>query len=110
MSHGAAPSDMKTETQAPSGHVGSGELLGIPRLELRGGSPGEIFIVDECGHVVANFRAKTPDCHKAPYAGRDNFDAGINMDAAKWLIAEMRRRWETPSYARFLGPNASHEP
>lgn len=73
-----------------------------PKLEIRTGSPGEIFVVDECNHIVASFRAKTPDCHRAPYAGRDNFDGGLNLDMAKTFIAETERRWQTESYAKIL--------
>jgi hypothetical protein len=85
-----------------------------PKLELRSSvtrsSPGEVFIVDENNHIVASFRVRTPDCHFADRAERENYDASINLDAAKWLLEEIQRRWQTDSYARFLPDDADHLP
>jgi len=77
----------------------------LPMLELRRVDNGGVIVVDENLMIIASFMTQTPNLHlRGQSEGVTNFDASINMDAAKWFIAECQKRWATPSYARFFTP------
>jgi len=74
-------------------------------LELRRVDNGGVIVVDENLMILASFMTQTPNLHlKGQGEGVTNFDAGLNMDAAKWFVAECQKRWASPSYAKFLNP------
>jgi hypothetical protein len=87
---------------APGPSEPSGKL---PLLELRRVDNGGVIVVDENLMILASFMTQTPNLHlKGQGEGVTNFDAGLNMDAAKWFVAECQKRWASPSYAKFLNP------
>ena len=66
----------------------------LPKLSIQKGDCGEIFVVDECNHQVAAFRVKSPECHRAPYIGHDNFNGELNLIIAQEFISVVQRCWQ----------------
>lgn len=67
----------------------------LPKLRmLRDANPitGQVWVVDENNHCVAQFRIKKPECHIAK-ATSDVMDAGLNHEMAEALITRLNTQW-----------------
>lgn len=67
----------------------------LPKLRmLRDTNPitGQVWVVDENNHCVAQFRIKKPECHIAN-ATSDIMDASLNHEMAEALIINLHSLW-----------------